>query len=129
MRLYNILKNIATDIKALLPSLKVNDASIKESLTPINLPLNSGISGYAWYYKKGTKVVVKVSVSGLPHNTWTSIATLPAGFRPYDYQYGVCNSTNATMFALYQLFENSGAIQVYSPNGYCILRLEFDAFN
>ena len=130
MRLYNILKNIATDIKALLPSLKVNDASIKETLTPI-IPtfLNFTNSlNRTCYFKKGTKVCIYFFVTGITSRS--AIFTLPIGYRPYNNIYFkiVGDSPNKTITL--EIVASSGNVIVvdYEDAG-AFGYFEFDAFN
>ena len=121
MRLFNILKDI------IKKTLKVNDASIKETLTPTPVTLPSGVSGEMWYYKKGTRVILQGKLY-LTANTWTTVLSLPSGYRPKADLYTVVNTTGVSASG-FLIVGALGAVQTYTTNGYSRFYFEFDAFN
>ena len=119
---------MANDIKALLPILKVNDASIIETLTPLNLSIPASISGSVQYYKKGSRVSVFIDLSGMNQNVTVNLGSpLPQGYRPYK-TFAIAGNARGTSVCNI-LFYSNGGIQFTTPTGYARTYIEFDAFN
>ena len=107
-------------------SCKANDAAVRY-FTPTSGNSWSTL-GDCWYYKIGTRVHIHVSVSGLTADTNTSVFTMPAGYRPFDYIIAAGRGNNGSTYCSGWI-TSAGVISVRSTNTGAALDLEYDAFN
>ena len=106
----------------------IDDTSIKNTNTPNYLtvapPNGTPASGRNWYYKKGSKVCVSIAIQGA-QTQWTSnIASMPAGYRPYN------SLVFGTTEGIVQ-FDADGSVYAtpQGNNNNVIVYAEYDAFN
>ena len=99
--------------------------SIIHQVTPTN-GTNHPYYGGTYYYKVGSRVHVHVGIS-INTQTYTTIFTLPVGFRPKTMLGFVAVGSNLDNFAGVVIQQN-GNIDTIAKNGYVIADMEFDTF-
>lgn len=82
--------------------------------------------GNTYYYKVGSRVHVHVGIS-IDTQTYTTIFTLPVGFRPKTMLGFVANGSSLDNFAGLQITPD-GTITTIAKNGYVLADMEFDTF-
>lgn len=111
---------------------EINNANLinQNSVISITPTTGSNYSAYgnSWYYKKGTKVHVHIGVQGLTANSYVTLFTLPAGYRPRSIIPIVGFGSSFSVIVAGQIYTN-GEITIYSTSSYCAFETEFEAFN
>ena len=133
MRLYNILENMASDVKTLLTKvndiLAYNNANLKDNTNWNIITLTNG-SKYAFcgYRKIGTNVELVMAVTSLATYSQKTLFTLPQGFRPYANFYLVGNA-NALQYISSVSIKADGTVNAITPTGDCFFQIIFTAGN
>ena len=99
--------------------------SIIHYVTP-TVGSNYELYGNTYYYKVGSRVHVHVGIS-INTQTYTTIFTLPVGFRPKTLLGFVGIGSGLDNFAGLQI-DPTGPITVIAKNGYILADMEFDTF-
>lgn len=100
-------------------------SSIIHQVTP-TVGSNYEMYGNTYYYKVGSRVHVHVGIS-INAQTYTTILTLPVGFRPKTMLGFVGVGSGLDNFAGLQI-GTDGSIATIAKNGYVIADMEFDTF-
>ena len=100
-------------------------SSIIHQVTP-TVGSNYELYGNTYYYKVGSRVHVHVGIS-INVQTYTTIFTLPVGFRPKTMLGFVALGSGLDNFAGLQI-GTDGSIATIAKNGYVIADMEFDTF-
>ena len=100
-------------------------ASIINYVTP-TAGSNYELYGNTYYYKVGSRVHVHVGIS-INAQSYTTIFTLPVGFRPKTMLGFVGVGSGLDNFAGLQI-KADGKITVIAENGYVLADMEFDTF-
>ena len=97
-------------------------------ITPIS---GSNYSGYGncYYYKKGSRVHVHIGVQGLTENVNTTIAVLPAGYRPSSSSISAVGIGSSWTKKAVLLVTQNGELNLQSEGEYAIVDVEYDAFS
>lgn len=108
----------------LLDSQKINDANVKETLTPIAYTPNYGtkIGDMCYYYKIGSRVFFSLVVENVASDNQQMFYTLPAGYRP------LTNIYTSTFQGSGIYIRTNGDVHASPINGKLYCYLEFDAF-
>lgn len=113
---------------------KINDSSLVMSADNVVVitPTATGVtnhSGYgnSYYYKKGSKVHVHLGLK-IDVTTLVQISTLPEGYRPKGVIGSIGLGSEINNYSGVQITE-AGLIQCRAANGYCLIDVEYDAFN
>lgn len=99
--------------------------SIIHYVTP-TVGSNYNLYGNTYYYKVGSRVHVHVGIS-INAQTYTTIFTLPVGFRPKTMLGFVAVGSGLDNFAGLQI-DPSGPVTTIAKNGYVLADMEFDTF-
>ena len=107
-------------------------SSLNSSPDVINIILISGAnySGYGncYYYKKGSRVHIHIGIQGLTEDTSTTIAVLPAGYRPSSVILAIGFGSSWTEKATLLVTQN-GELNIQSEGTYAMADVEYDAFS
>lgn len=104
-------------------------ANLKTSIIHYVTPTvgsNYELYGNTYYYKVGSRVHVHVGIS-INAQTYTTIFTLPVGFRPKTMLGFVAPGSGLDNFAGLQI-NPDGTITTIAKNGYVLADMEFDTF-
>ena len=107
----------------------INSHNLKSSIIHYVTPTvgsNYELYGNTYYYKVGSRVHVHVGIS-INVQTYTTIFTLPVGFRPKTMLGFVAPGSGLDNFAGLQI-QPDGKIVTIAKNGYVIADMEFDTF-
>lgn len=99
--------------------------SIIHQVTP-TVGSNYELYGNTYYYKVGSRVHVHVGIS-INAQTYTTIFTLPVGFRPKTMLGFAAIGSGLDNFAGLQI-KSDGAVTIIAKNGYALADMEFDTF-
>ena len=99
--------------------------SIIHQVTP-TVGSNYELYGNTYYYKVGSRVHVHVGIS-INAQTYTTILTLPVGFRPKTMLGFVDVGSGLDKYAGFQI-NPDGTINTIAKNGYVLADMEFDTF-
>ena len=106
--------------------------ALNSSPDVINIILISGAnySGYGncYYYKKGSRVHIHIGIQGLTEDTSTTIAVLPAGYRPSSVILAIGFGSSWTEKATLLVTQN-GELNIQSEGTYAMADVEYDAFS
>lgn len=100
-------------------------SSIIHQVTP-TVGSNYELYGNTYYYKVGSRVHVHVGIS-INTQSYTTIFTLPVGFRPQTMLGFVAVGSGLDNFAGLQI-GTDGTIATIAKNGYVLADMEFDTF-
>ena len=100
-------------------------SSIIHQVTP-TVGSNYELYGNTYYYKVGSRVHVHVGIS-INAQSYTTIFTLPVGFRPKTMLGFVAVGSGLDNFAGLQI-NPDGTITTIAKNGYVLADMEFDTF-
>lgn len=100
-------------------------SSIIHQVTP-TVGSNYEMYGNTYYYKVGSRVHVHVGIS-IKAQTYTTIFTLPVGFRPKTMLGFVAPGSGLDNFVGLQIGID-GTIATIAKNGYVIADMDFDTF-
>lgn len=100
-------------------------SSIIHQVTP-TVGSNYELYGNTYYYKVGSRVHVHVGIS-INVQSYTTIFTLPVGFRPQTMLGFVAVGGGLDNFAGLQI-GTDGTITTIAKNGYVLADMEFDTF-
>ena len=100
-------------------------SSIIHQVTP-TVGSNYELYGNTYYYKVGSRVHVHVGIS-INAQSYTTIFTLPVGFRPKTMLGFVTPGSGLDNFAGLQI-DTDGTIATIAKNGYVLADMEVDTF-
>ena len=108
---------------------KVDDVNLSSTIIHNVTPTvgsNYELYGNMYYYKVGSRVHVHVGIS-IDAQTYTTIFTLPVGFRPKTMLGFVAPGSGLDNFVGLQI-KPDGAVTIIAKNGYVLADMEFDTF-
>ena len=108
---------------------KVDDVNLSSTIIHNVTPTvgsNYELYGDTYYYKVGSRVHVHVGIS-IDAQTYTTIFTLPVGFRPKTMLGFAAPGSGLDNFVGLQI-QPDGAVTTIAKNGYVLADMEFDTF-
>ena len=133
MRIRNILKDMASKIKSLMPTIAVNDSSVLTSTSIVNYPtllIGTDIEHRTYYYKKGSKVYVNYYFNNIATgSTSRKVFELPQGYRPLKNVYGMGLASSWSGHSAIAVTTDGSFYVGYNTDTSVMGYIEFDAFS